>query len=251
MLQSIPPAPKAVACHGFLLLDRHVTEQAAGTITALVAQKRNKSRVNVFIDGEFAFGLSAINAVALRKGQRLTPGDVERLEREDAAEVAHERALNFLSYRPRSEWEVRDRLKKNAKGDFPPEILDEVVTRLENVGLLDDGEFARYWVSNRDQFKPRSKFALRHELRGKRVSDADIESALADYDEEDAALRAAQKRASRLAGLDRQTFNKRLGDFLARRGFNYEVSREVIEQVWDSIASETVGDLDDSQPEAK
>ena len=251
MLQSILPEPQPWLATAFCFLDRQVTEQAAGTITALVAQKRNKSRVNVFIDGEFAFGLSAINAAGLRKGQRLTPHDVEQLEREDAAEVAYERALNFLSYRPRSEWEVRDRLKKNARGDFPPEILDQVVTRLENAGLLDDGEFAHYWVSNRDQFKPRSKFALRHELRGKRVSDADIESALVDYDEDDAALRAARKRASRLAGLDRQTFNKRLGDFLARRGFNYDVSREVIEQVWESISSGTTGDLGDNQPEAK
>lgn len=231
-----------------MFLDYPVTDQAAGTITALVAQKRNQSRVNVFVDGEYAFGLSAINAAGLHKGQQLTPEDVKQLQHEDAVEVAHERALKLLEYRPRSEWEVRNRLRKNARGDFPPEVLDEVVARLRRVGLLDDAEFVRYWVSNRDQFKPRSKFALRHELRGKGISDADIEAALADYDEDDAARRAADKRAARLAGLDRETFNKKLGDFLARRGFNYEVTREAVEHAWASLAGD---DSRDIQPEAK
>jgi regulatory protein len=212
----------------------------------LVAQKRNKSRVNVFIDGEYAFGLSAIHAAHLRKGQHLTTEDIEQLEFRDAVEVAYERALNLLSYRPRSEQEVRRRLKKNAKQDLPPEVLDEVVARLERVDLLDDVEFASYWVSNREQFKPRSKRALRYELRGKGVGDEDIESALVTVDEGDAALRAAQARASKLGRLDRQTFTKRLGDFLARRGFNYDVSREVIDQMWERYGSEPDDDLGDA-----
>jgi regulatory protein len=232
-------------------LDHQVTEHAGGTITALVAQKRNKSRVNVYLDGEFALGLSAIIAASLYKGQRLMSDDIRQLEREDAVEVAHERALNLLAYRPRSEWEVREHLRLKGRAGYPPEVLDEVVARLRRVGLLDDAEFARYWVSNRDQFKPLSAFALRHELRAKGVSDTEVEAALADYDEEDAALRAASKRAERLAGLDRQVFNKRLGDFLARRGFNYEVSREVVEQVWADMGSGTGDGTGDLQPEAK
>jgi regulatory protein len=222
-----------------------VTEHAGGTITALVAQKRNKARVNVFIDGEYAFGLSAIEAARLRKGQQLTAGDIKRLEHVDAVEVAYERALNLLSYRPRSEWEVRHRLEKNAKRDLPPEVLNEAVARLKRAGLLDDVEFARYWVSNRQQFKPRSKRALRYELRGKGIGEVEIEDALAALDEEDAAMRAARARVSRLAGQDRETFSKRLGDFLSRRGFNYDVSREVVDQLWDSVGSGAQDDLGD------
>lgn len=223
-----------------------MTDHVGGTITALVAQKRNKSRVNVFIDEAYAFSLAAIHAARLHKGQQLSPGDIAQLERADAVEVAYEKALNLLSYRPRSEWEVRHRLTKNAKRDLPPDVLDEVVARLQRAGLLDDAEFAQYWVSNRQQFKPRSKRALRYELLGKGIQDADIESALAALDEDDAAMRAAQKRVSRLAGLDKQTFTKRLGDFLARRGFDYEVSRAVVNQLWESNMAGLNDDLDDA-----
>lgn len=207
----------------------------AGTITALVVQKRNKQRVNVHLDGEFAFGLSVIKAAGLRKGQQLTEADIENLQREDSAEVAYERALNFLAYRPRSEWEVRRKLV-NKDREIAEDILDEVIARLERAGLLDDAEFARYWVSNRQEFKPRSKRALSYELQQKGVGRQHIDAAVANVDESQAALHAAQKRARRLARLERDLFYKRLGDFLARRGFAYDVTREVVDAMWSEVA---------------
>ena len=84
----------------------------AGTISALRYQKRNKNRVNVYVDDQFAFGLAAIEAARLRVGQALSDDDIARLRRQDDVERAHERALNFLSYRPRSEAEVRRNLRK-------------------------------------------------------------------------------------------------------------------------------------------
>lgn len=121
----------------------------AGTITALRFQKRNKNRVNVYVDGQFAFGLAAIEAAHLRVGQTLGDGDVARLQRQDEVERAYERALNFLSYRPRSEAEVRRKLREKNVED---EVIEVVVERLTRTGLLDDREFARYWVENRLQF---------------------------------------------------------------------------------------------------
>lgn len=221
-------------------------DDGTGIVTALVTQKRNKSRVNVYIDGEFAFGIAAIHAARLHKGQNLTPQEIQELEHLDAVEVAYERALSLLSYRPRSEWEIRQRLEKKAKQDFPPDVLDDVVERLQRVGLLDDEEFARYWVNNRQQFKPRSKRALRYELRRKGVANAVIDAALEAVDDDDAALEAARKRASRLAGSDWETFRKKLGGFLARRGFTYDVSREVVDRLWQEYATEAAGDFDDT-----
>jgi len=134
----------------------------AGTITALRFQKRNKYRVNVYIDGQFAFGLAAIEAARLRVGQTLSDDDVARLRMRDEVERAYERALNFLSYRPRSEAEVRRNLRKK---NVEEEVVEEVTGRLTRAGLLNDQEFARYWVENRLQFNPRGARALRHELR--------------------------------------------------------------------------------------
>jgi len=201
----------------------------AGTITTLVAQKRNKERVNVYLDGEFAFGLALIEALKLHKGQQLSDDDIARLKALDEIEVAHDRALNFLSYRPRSSEEVRRNLHQK---EFAEQAIETVIERLTGAGLLDDAAFARYWVDNRERFEPRSRRALRYELRQKGVPDPAIQAALDDLDEEDAAYRAASARLRRYARADEETFRKRLGDFLARRGFGYEIVRDVLDRLW-------------------
>jgi regulatory protein len=213
-----------------------------GKITALVAQKRNKERVSVYIDGEFAFGLALIEAIRLRRGQELTDEDIKRLRSLDEVEVAHEAALKFLSYRPRSVAEVRQRLQQK---DLSPEAIEAVLRRLEEAKLLDDRAFARYWIDNREQFEPRSARALRFELRRKGVSDDDIQASLADLDEDSAAYRAAKAYASRLKGKDKQIFWKRLGDFLGRRGFGYGVVKSVVSRVWEERSTKDGDDSDE------
>ncbi|MBN1122982.1 MAG: RecX family transcriptional regulator [Anaerolineae bacterium] len=203
-----------------------------GKITALVVQKRNKERVNVYLDGEFAFGLALIEAIKLQKGQQLDNADIERLKALDEIEVAHEHALNYLSYRPRSVEEVRRNLRQSKK-KFSETTVETVIERLERSGLLDEAAFARYWVENRSQFKPRSARALRYELRQKGVSDPAIQAAMEDLDEETEAYRAAQSRMHRYAQADEETFRKRLGDFLSRRGFSYSIVRTVLDQLWE------------------
>jgi len=200
-----------------------------GIITSLVVQKKNKDRVNVFLDGECAFGLAMIEALKLHKGQALSEQEIDRLKALDEVEVAHERALNFLSYRPRSIAEVRRNLKDK---EFSPEAIDSVVQRLQDAQLLDDQAFARYWVDNRETFEPRSAHALRFELRKKGVGDPDIALAVEEIDEDGAAYRAAVPLAKRHGRLDWQAFRKKLGDFLLRRGFPYPIIRDVLKRLW-------------------
>lgn len=209
----------------------------AGKITALVAQKRNKERVNVYIDGEFAFGLALIEALKLHKGQTLTDEEIYRLKALDEVEVAHERALNLLSYRPRSTDEVRRKLQESNK--FSENAVDKALEKLERAGLLDDEAFARYWVENRERFSPRSARALRHELRQKGVSDRVVEDAVTSLDEEDAAYRAAQAKLSRYANAEEDEFRKKLGGYLSRRGFSYGTVRDVLDRIWNEIHTQT------------
>jgi regulatory protein len=212
----------------------------AGTITSLMAQESNKERVSVFIDGEFAFGLAMIEALKLRKGQQLSEAEIARLRALDEIEVAHEAALNFLSYRPRSTDEVRRRLVERK---YSQQAIEKVLERLQGAGLLDDEAFARYWIENREQFGPRSARALRQELRQKGVPDPLIATALDGLDEGEAAYRAASHQARHHTGLERQAFRKKMGDFLARRGFSYDVSRDVINRLW----AEQSEQFDDTQ----
>jgi regulatory protein len=211
-----------------------------GKITALRFQKRNKDRVNVYIDGQFAFGLAAIEAARLQVGQTLSDDDVARLRVRDEVERAYERALNFLSYRPRSEAEVRRNLSKK---DVEDEVVEVVVERLTRAGLVDDQEFAHYWVENRLQFNPRGARALRHELRGKGIPDAIIAGALADLDEEVAARQVAEAGARRLAHLEPRDFRRKLGAYMARRGFSYAVIEPLIEEMLDAGHCEALTDV--------
>jgi len=213
----------------------------AGTISALRYQKRNKNRVNVYLDDQFAFGLAAIEAARLRVGQVLSDDDIARLRRQDDVERAHERALNFLSYRPRSEAEVRRNLRKK---DVTDEAIEAVVERLTRAGMLDDREFARYWVENRLQFNPRGARALDHELREKGVPVSIIDDTLAGFDEEPTARKAAEAGARRLAHLEPTAFRRRLGAYLARRGFSYAVISPLVEEMLDAAGSEAVSDIE-------
>jgi regulatory protein len=200
-----------------------------GRITALKVQKRNRQRVNVYIDGHFAFGLAAIEAIQLKVGQSLSAAEIARLKERDQGEMAHERALNFLSYRPRSIAEVRRYLIQ--KG-FDTPTIDHVIARLSRAGLLDDEAFARYWLENRDTFRPRANRALRYELSQKGVAATIIDDLLADHDESDAAYRAALPQAQKLARQhDVDTFRSKLLAFLRRRGFSYDIARETVERL--------------------
>jgi regulatory protein len=205
-----------------------------GTITALVAQKKNPDRVNVYLDGQFAFGLAAIEAVRLRRGQVLSEADIERLQAADDVEKAREKALHFLGNRPRSEWEVRQNLLKAGYGNA---TIDRVLEKLRSVALVDDAAFARYWIDNRAQFKPRGEAALRQELRRKGVERDVIDAVLAEGEHADdqAAIQAALAKADRYRQLPRPEFSQKLGAYLARRGFDYETVREAVQAAWQAV----------------
>lgn len=205
-------------------------------VTALTPQQRNKERVNIFLDGKFAFGLAAIVAARLKPGQSLSDDQIAHLQSLDEVEEAYNKALSYLSYRPRSKAELERYLKGKKLAD---ESAAQVMERLAQLQLVDDGEFARYWVENREQFAPRSKYALRSELRQKGLSSGDVDAAVGALDEDASAYEAARKRAARLSALDRETFQRRLSGFLARRGFGYAVVKRIVTRLWREQQGET------------
>ncbi|MGD8465406.1 MAG: RecX family transcriptional regulator [Anaerolineae bacterium] len=207
----------------------------AGKITALKVQKKNRDRVSVFLDDRFAFGIPAIVAARLKRGQLLSDEEIEALKAEGESESAYSRTLNYLSYRPRSQAEIVTYLQKR---EVSAEGIDLIVERLERAGLLDDEAFAQYWVENRERFRPRGPRALRYELRQKGVSAQVIEQALDGMDVVGSAHRAAEKKVRQLRNVDEQTFRRKLMDYLARRGFDYAVAREVTDRHWRELAAD-------------
>lgn len=203
----------------------------AGKISALVFQKQNRERVSVYLDGQYAFGLPAIEAARLQRGQYLSDEEIEALQERGELQKRYDQALHFLTFRPRSRSEVEKYLGK--KG-VTPEQSEKILARLQEAGLLDDREFARFWVESRESFKPRGRSALQHELRQKGLSDADIQETLERTlpSEEESAYRAAQGRARRLPKTDYFEFRRKLWAYLARRGFSGEAIKRAIESLW-------------------
>jgi regulatory protein len=221
----LPPACKAGECTG---MERK--------ITALKVQKRDPNRVNVYLDGEFAFGLTKIVAAWLQVGQVLSSEKISSLQSQETLEVAYLKALHYLSYRPRSESEVESSLKE--KG-FDEGVIAYVLERLKQDRYLGDEQFAQLWVENRSSFRPRSRRMLRYELRQKGVSEENISNALDGAEEESSlAYQAAARYASRLKDEEWDTFRKRLAAFLARRGFSYGTISPVVRTVWTELHAE-------------
>jgi regulatory protein len=199
-------------------------------ITAIEIQKKNPNRVNIYLDDQFAFGLSRLVAAWLSAGQTLSDEKIAVLQIEDAREVAMQKALRFLGYRARSMQEVRANLEKH---EIPEAVIDSTLKRLQENGLLNDQEFAQAWVENRNTFRPRSRRALSIELRRKGLDNEIVQKVLDEnVNEETLALEAARKHVRKVQGLEWQDFRQKLGGFLGRRGFSYDVSAQVIRLIW-------------------
>ncbi|HEY59421.1 MAG TPA: RecX family transcriptional regulator [Anaerolineae bacterium] len=199
-------------------------------ITSIEGQKRDRQRVNVYLDDKFAFGISRFVAARLKVGQSLSEEMINQLRVDDSIESAYQKSLRYLSYRPRSEYEVRKRVSEYG---FDDSVIEKVIARLIDKQYLGDKWFANEWVENRIVFRPRSRFMLRYELRQKRVLDDIITDVLQSIPQEsELAERAARKYFNRLKDLPRQTFQKKLRGYLSRRGFSYTVVKSTTDKIW-------------------
>jgi len=204
-------------------------------ITAIKAQKRNRQRVSIFLDGEFAFGLSRFVAAWLKPGRMLSEADIEHLQQEDTYEIAFQKALAFINHRPRSVEETRRRLLE--KG-FSEAVVEVTLEKLLEKRWLDDLDFARQWIENRNTFRPRSNRLLAYELRQKGVADDTITQALEVYagDENTMAYQAGLKKAHQCRQETKPDFFKKVGGFLSRRGFRYEIVKPTVDRLWEAIS---------------
>ena len=200
-------------------------------ITAIQAGKRRRERVNISLDGSFAFSLAdeVVLKEGLRVGQELPAADVEALARTDQSHRCLNAALRYLGYRPRSEFELKERLHQRG---FDGDSVEAVLARLKEQGLVDDVAFAQFWKDNRESFSPRSQRLARLELRRKGVAEDTIAQVVGAIDDDDSAYRAALGKARSLSLSDYQSFRQRLAGYLKRRGFSYGVINHAVERVW-------------------
>lgn len=199
-------------------------------ITALRTGKGQRKRVNIFLDGRFAFSVGAEVAAMerLQVEQELSANQAEALARTDHLHHCLEAATRYLSYRPRSEAELREKLHRRG---FDGNYVETVIARLKEQGLINDMAFAQFWRDNRQAFSPRSRWLTRVELERNGVASDIIDQVVNTINENDSAYRAAQGKAHRLSASDDQSFRRRLGGYLRRRGFDYGVINDAVERL--------------------
>jgi regulatory protein len=205
-------------------------------ITGIKKTKGRQKQVKVYLDGKPALALLAETALkeGLKVGLEVAEDRREFLAELDRCQRCHNSALQFLSYRPRSEAEIRQRLLRHGYTEIH---IDKAIARLKEQGLVDDLAFARFWRENRETFSPRSRRLTKLELKRKGLSSEIIEQVINEIDEKDSAYRAALNRARRLPKDDYQTFRQRLVGYLGRRGFDYGIIKEITERVWQEVTT--------------
>jgi len=202
-----------------------------GIITEIREDKKRGKRVSIYIDGHFALTVDLEIAVKekLRVDTELDSERITELGELDLTHRCYETAVRFLGYRPRSESELRDRLVRRG---FTAGIIETVINSLAVKGLINDDAFARFWTENRESFSPRSRYLTHLELRKKGVAEDVINNTVEGIDDEESAYHSALNRVSRLTITDRRELYKKLGDYLRRRGFSYEIVNRTVEKIW-------------------
>lgn len=238
-------------------------------VTKLEYQKKDPKRVNVYVDEKFVAGLNAndIIKLGLYAGLEITEQELSKITRDSEFGKYFNSALNFLSYRPRSEWEIRQHVIRHSgkypKGTHPeslsepqsdsgvprrdvgiPRMTEQVVDKLKQIGQVDDEAFVRWFIDQRTTFRPEGKRALKFELSRKGIAKETIAKLLDCYTSEGGeeesevslAMRAAEKKArllsSRITDRDSQFKAKiKLRQFLLSRGFDFDTVKEVVEKL--------------------
>ncbi|MDR2201363.1 MAG: RecX family transcriptional regulator [Clostridiales bacterium] len=201
-----------------------------GIISKIAPQVKNKSRVNVFIDGKFACGLDSLTAAKNRiaEGAEITGEELAELVRESESAAAFEKCVGLIFIRPRTEKEIRSYL--NEKG-YPREVADEITEKLSGYGYLDDRAFCeRFIEAHRANWGSKK---IGYELKVHGVAADVIDECLAEAGPQtDGALALARVYTERAGGFDR---NKLFG-YLYRKGFTGDIITEALNVLKEEIA---------------
>ncbi|MFC1625993.1 regulatory protein RecX [Patescibacteria group bacterium] len=200
-------------------------------ITSIKPQK-NKKRVNIYLDGKFAFGLDLENFVSLglKVEQELSDKEVVEIVKKSEFQKTFDKLLRFVTIRPRSKKEIDLYLRRKK---IHISLHKDLFNRLKKLEFIDDYKFARWWVEQRNAFKPRGKRALLMELRQKGVEKDTTLSVLSEVeiDEQKIATELLLKKKYKWVGLDKNKAKQRMYEFLARKGFEWGVIEKAIKGV--------------------
>lgn len=192
-----------------------------------------QKRFNIFLDGKYAFSLSAESLIraGLKIDAHLSLPEIDNLIKENEFIKVYERVLKFLSFRPRSEKELEDYFHRQAVGEKTKKM---VWAKLKHLGFVNDKEFTRWWIEQRATFRPKGRRALEMELRQKGIPNEIITNnqlLISNSDEDSLAKKAVEKKIALWEHSATDKFRQKLTNFLLRRGFSWETIEKVIDEI--------------------
>lgn len=204
-----------------------------GKITKIERQQKRKNRYSIFVDGEYSFSVDAEILLQhnLTAGQAVSEKQIEELLEEDELKRVKIQAFRYLANRDHSEKELADKLKKKA---FSEPVIRDVITDLKQKHFLNDSAFAEIFARNRLIQKPVGRRQLRFDLLKKGISETILDETLTavyeEFNESELARRLAEKKMKLLQNQEYQKAKKKVADFLLRRGFDWEIVRQILEE---------------------
>lgn len=207
-------------------------------ITKIENQKKRPARKNIYADGKFVAGVSAetLLKLALRTGDDIGPEQLKAIQAAETIQSARNTALRFLSTRPRTEREMRSKLRDK---EFSDEEISRVIQDLRQTGLLNDREFTRMYIRNARALRPAGAPVLRRKLALLGVDRALVDEIIAEELTTTDQAQSAHDLAAHFVARAKATrkseppekLRARLTGFLGRRGFRWETVRDVMNDV--------------------
>lgn len=205
-------------------------------VTKIEIQKTQKG-FNIYLDGKYSFSLNPLVYLQskLKINQELSEKEIDGLIFQSNFQQLYDSTLNLISFRPRSEKEIRDYLNKKTSTTESDKFSELIINRLKENNHLDDEKFIEWWIDQRQTFRPRSKFALTIELQRKGIDTDLINRKMAQlFDskiEFDQVRLLAEKKLKRLSGQPTRIVRQKIGRYLASRGFDWDKIKAVLEEI--------------------
>ncbi len=218
---------------------------AGGTVTAVEPQKRRKNRVNVHIDGEFAFGLDREVAErhGIEKDRVLSREEIRQILEEEEYKRGLNRAFRILAARSRSEKEVRDRL---LEAGYPEVITEKIIARCWELGFVNDTEFAYHYAEDRLRNRPMGREMLKRELLSRGISEelaaSAVDNAYAQTDELELARDLITRKISRWQDEPKPKVREKMARFLISRGFGWEIVQTLYHEIESNLRDSLTDD---------
>src|SRR5581483_3810548 len=221
-------------------------------ITLVELQKKNNKRFNIYLNGQFAFGADEDLIVERRLvvGKEINPQELEKILFEAEVGKLMMRMYLLFNVRPRSEKEIREYLKNLSfkrkvkdQEEISEVVIESLVEKLKQKELINDLVFAKAWMESRRNSKKKGKNIIKAELYQKGIDREIVEEVfseqLTDDSEQQLAKEALEKKMRIWKNLPDQEFKKKATEFLVRRGFEYSLAKDVVNNLLQSQDDDT------------